>query len=272
MIDKGLIINIVIQARMSSSRLEGKVMLPILDEPLLYRMIERVKQIKHSVNIVVATTTEKKDYEIVQLCHDKNITFYRGDLNNLLDRHYQVGLTTGADIVIKIPSDCPLIDPEIIDKVIDFYLDNSNKYDFVSNLHPATYPDGNDVELMTFNTLEKAWKEAKKPFELEHTTPYFWDNPDKFRIGNVEWETGFDYSMSHRFTIDYEADYQFIKRVYEELYAKNPKFNLDNILDLIALKPDIYNINKKYIGVNWYRNHLDELTTIDASQTNEFAF
>ena len=120
MIDKGLIITIVIQARMSSSRLEGKVMLPILDQPLLYRMIERVKQIKHSVNIVVATTTEKKDYKIVQLCHDKNITFYRGDLNNLLDRHYQVGLTTGADIVIKIPSDCPLIDPEIIDKVIDF--------------------------------------------------------------------------------------------------------------------------------------------------------
>lgn len=272
MIDKGLIITIVIQARMSSSRLEGKVMLPILEEPLLYRMIERIKQIKHSVNIVVATTTEKKDYEIVQLCHDKNITFYRGDLNNLLDRHYQVGLTTGADIVIKIPSDCPLIDPEIIDKVIDFYLDNSNKYDFVSNLHPATYPDGNDVELMSFDTLQKAWKEAKKPFELEHTTPYFWDNPDKFRIGNVEWETGFDYSMSHRFTIDYEADYQFIKRVYEELYAKNPKFNLDNILDLIALKPDIYNINKKYAGVNWYRNHLDELTTIDASQTNEFAF
>ena len=271
MIDKGLIITIVVQARMSSSRLEGKVMLPILDEPLLYRMIERIKQIKHSVNIVVATSTEKSDNKIVHLCHDKNITLYRGDLNNLLDRHYQVGVITGADVVIKIPSDCPLIDPSVIDKVIDFYLQNSNKYDFVSNLHPATYPDGNDVELMSFNALEKAWNEAYRPLELEHTTPYFWENPDKFRIGNVEWETGLDYSMSHRFTIDYEADYQFINRVYEELYPLNPKFTLDDILDLIASKPEIYNINNKYAGVNWYRNHLDELTTIDASQTKELA-
>jgi spore coat polysaccharide biosynthesis protein SpsF len=272
MIDKKLIMTIVVQARMSSSRLEGKVMLPILNEPLLYRMIERLKQIKHSVNIVVATSIEKVDYEIAQLCHDKNITFYRGDLNNLLDRHYQIGLITGANVVIKIPSDCPLIDPQIIDKVIDFYLNNSNKYDFVSNLHPATYPDGNDVELMTFDALEKAWKEAHQSFELEHTTPYIWENPDLFRIGNVEWETELDYSMSHRFTIDYEADYQFIKRIYEELYPKNPAFNLADILDLITLKPDIYNINKKYAGVNWYRYHLNELTTINASQTNELAF
>jgi spore coat polysaccharide biosynthesis protein SpsF len=272
MIDKGLIITIVVQARMSSNRLEGKVMLPILGEPLLFRMIERIKSIKHSVNIVVATSTEKSDNKIVHLCHDKNITLYRGDLHNLLDRHYQVGLITGADIVIKIPSDCPLIDPSIIDKVIDFYLKSSEEYDFVSNLHPATYPDGNDVELMSFQALEKAWKEAERPFELEHTTPYIWENLDKFRIGNVEWETGLNYSMSHRFTIDYEADYQFIKRVYEELYPKNKKFNLNDILDLIARKPSIYKLNKKYAGINWYRNHLDELTTIDASQTRELAF
>lgn len=267
MIDKGLIITIVVQARMSSTRLTGKVMLPILGEPLLFRMIERVKQIKHSVNIVVATSTEKSDNEIVHLCHDKNIMVYQGDLNNLLDRHYQVGLITGADVVVKIPSDCPLIDPSIIDKVIDFYLENSGDFDFVSNLHPATYPDGNDVELMSFKALEKSWNEATKPIELEHTTPYFWENPDKFKLGNVVWETGLDYSMSHRFTIDYEEDYQFIKRIYEELYPSKPKFTLDDILNLIALKPEIYNLNKKYLGVNWYRNHLSELTTINASQT-----
>lgn len=269
--DNRLIITIVVQARMSSSRLEGKVMLPILGEPLLYRMIERIKQIKHDANIVVATSTEKKDYEIAKFCHDKNITFYRGDLENLLDRHYQVGLITGADVVIKIPSDCPLIDPRIIDKVIDCYLENSNKYDFVSNLHPATYPDGNDVELMTFKALETAWKEASRPFELEHTTPYFWENPTKFRLENITWETGLDYSMSHRFTIDYEADYKFIKRVYEALYPKNPRFTLEDILNLISSKPAIYKINKKYAGVNWYRNHLNELKTINASQTRKMA-
>ncbi len=263
------VIAVVVQARMSSSRLPGKVMLPILGETLLFRMVERLKRIKYPVNIILATSTDEKDEIIERFCHKKNITFYRGDLNDLLDRHYQIGLLMGADAVIKIPSDCPLIDPQIIDKVIDFYLENQQGYDFISNLHPATYPDGNDVELMTFAALEKAWKEAKRPLEREHTTPYFWENLDKFNTVNLAWETGLDYSMSHRFTIDYQEDYLFIKRVFEELYPKNPAFSMEDILALIHSKPEIYDLNKKYAGVNWYRNHLDELTTISSEQTKK---
>ncbi|MEA5137820.1 glycosyltransferase family protein [Arcicella rigui] len=260
-------ISIVVQARMSSSRLPKKVLLPILGESLLYRMVERLQQIKHKASIVIATSENSEDDVIEEFCQAKNITCFRGSLNNLLDRHYQVGVLTNADIVIKIPSDCPLIDPRIVDKVLDFYVENEGKYDFVSNLHPATYPDGNDVEIMTFEALKKAWQEATRPLELEHTTPYFWENPDKFRLANVTWETGLDYSMSHRFTIDYYEDYLFIKRVFEELYPQNPAFSLEDILSLLEEKPEIYAINQHFAGVNWYRNHLGELKTITAEQT-----
>jgi spore coat polysaccharide biosynthesis protein SpsF len=172
-----------------------------------------------------------------------------------------------ADAVIKIPSDCPLIDAKVIDKVIQFYLDNIDNYDYVSNLHPATYPDGNDVEIMSFDALRKAWNSAKREFEREHTTPFIWENPDIFRIGNVVWETGYDYSMTHRFTIDYPEDYEFIKKVYDELYIKKPDFSLEDILNLLNENPEIKKINAKYIGINWYRNHLKELKTITSNQT-----
>lgn len=253
----------VIQARMSSTRLPGKVMLPILGKPLLIRMVERVKRAKFIGELVIATSTNPEDDKIEILCLENNLNFFRGHLTDLLDRHYQVGKFYNADAVVKIPSDCPLIDPQIIDDVIKYYITNSDKYDYVSNLHPATYPDGNDVEVISFKALECAWKEAQKDFEREHTTPYIWENPDKFRIGNVVWETGFDYSTTHRWTIDFDEDYQFIKRVYEELYEQDYPFGLYDIINLLKQKPEIYEINKKYIGKYWYENHLDELKNID---------
>ncbi|MDP9080395.1 MAG: glycosyltransferase family protein [Bacteroidota bacterium] len=260
---------IVVQARMSSSRLPGKVMLPILGKSLLFRMIERLKMVRHDVQLVVAAPAVAEDDVIEKESLRMGVACFRGSLDNLLDRHYQAATLFNADHVVKIPSDCPLIDPTIIDDVFDYYFAASGKYDFVSNLHPATFPDGNDVEIMSIGCLEKAWREAKRPLELEHTTPYIWENPNKFRIGNVLWETGEDLSMSHRFTIDYEADYQFIKRVYEELYPVNPKFSCRDILNLLDEKPEIYNINARYAGVNWYRNHLDELTTVSHAQTKQ---
>ncbi|HEY2581719.1 MAG TPA: glycosyltransferase family protein [Mucilaginibacter sp.] len=258
---------IVVQARMSSSRLPGKVMMPILDKSLLFRMIERLQMTTHKTVVVIATSEDKTDDVIAQEALQINVPCYRGSLNNLLDRHYQAAKQYNADIVLKIPSDCPLIDPRIIDSTLDFYFDDPARYDYVSNLHPATFPDGNDVEIMTMDCIKKTWKEATRPLELEHTTPYIWENPKKFKIGNVAWETGKDYSMSHRFTIDYEADYRFIKRVYEELYPLKADFSCGDILNLLEQKPEIYNINAQYAGVNWYRNHLNELKTISSDQT-----
>jgi spore coat polysaccharide biosynthesis protein SpsF len=256
---------------MSSSRLPGKVMLPLFGKSLLLRMVERLKMIRYQAQLVIATSCEKEDDIIEKEATDIGVPCCRGSLNNLLDRHYQAAKLYDADVVLKIPSDCPLIDPRIIDQALDFYFDAPASYDYVSNLHPATFPDGNDVEVMSMDCLEKTWKEATRPLEQEHTTPYIWENQDKFRIGNVVWDIGKDYSMSHRFTIDYPDDYKFIKTVFEELYPKKPDFSCDDILNLLDEKPEIYEINSAYSGVNWYRNHLDELKTISAEQTRTVA-
>jgi spore coat polysaccharide biosynthesis protein SpsF len=257
----------VVQARMGSTRLPGKVMLPLAGKPLILRMIERINSAKYCGEIIAAITFDEDDDPIAEACRQNKIALFRGHPTDLIDRHLNIAKKYNADAVVKIPSDCPLIDPDIVDKVIKFYIDNSTSLDYVSNLHPATYPDGNDVEIFSISALEKAWEEAEKGFEREHTTPYFWENPDKFKIGNITWETELDYSMSYRFTIDYEEDYIFIKKIYEELYPKNPLFSLNDILTLLKDKPEILKINEKYAGVNWYRHHLDELKTISKNNT-----
>jgi len=256
----------VIQARLGSTRLPGKVMLDLVGEPLLVRMVERVRA-AHRVDdlFVVATTREPSDDPIEALCLQRGWRCYRGSTDDLLDRHYQAGVLWGAAAIAKIPSDCPLIDAGVIDRVFEYFLQND--FDYVSNLHPPSYPDGNDVEVMRMEALETAWKEATRPFEREHTTPFLWENPNRFSIGNVLWETGLDYSMTHRWTIDYPEDYAFIRAVYEELYPINPYFGLYDVLELTHRRPDIFALNSRYAGVNWYRHHLNELKTISPHQT-----
>ena len=257
----------IMQVRMTSSRLPGKVLMPLLGEPVFIRQLERMQGSKLIGKIIVATTTQIEDDPIEKICLEKGIDCFRGHPTDLLDRHYQAAKLYGADVVLKIPSDCPLIDPRIIDRTIGYYLDNRDQFDFVSNLHPATFPDGNDVEIMPFEMLERACKDAKLELEREHTTPYFWERPEIFRIGNIAMEDGSDLSLIHRWTIDYKEDYDFIKKVYEELYPKNPLFSLEEILELLKKHPEIYQINSELAGVNWYRNHLDELKTVDITNT-----
>jgi len=259
----------IIQARVGSTRLPNKIFLHLAGEPLLFRMYEKVKLSDAAGTVVIAIPNEPSDDLIEKLFKEKGIPVFRGDTFDLLDRHYKAALKFNADAVVKIPSDCPLIDPKVITRIINYYLDHSENFDYVSNLHPATYPDGNDVEIMSILAMKNAWENAKKPFEREHTTPYFWENPDQFRIGNVIWETGFDYSMTHRWTIDYYEDYLFIKAIYDELYYQNPAFGIDEILKLVFQKPELLKINEMYAGVNWYRNHLDELKSISAEQTKQ---
>jgi len=257
----------IIQARVSSTRLPGKILLPLSGKPLLLQLVNRVKQAKKYGRLVVATTTSHLDDPIEELCKIEGNNCFRGHPTDLLDRHYKAGLKYGADAVVKIPSDVPLIDPEVIDRVIQVYLDNPKALDYVSNLHPQSYPDGNDVEVINMRALKKAWFESYKPFEREHTTPFIWERPDQFRLANVLWETGLDYSMSHRWTIDYPEDYAFIKTVYENLYPVNNYFSLNDILGLLSSKPALRSINTSYCGVNWYRHHLGELRTINSDET-----
>lgn len=260
---------VVVQARMKSTRLPNKIVLDLCGQPLLIRQLERIKASTIKFRLVVATTTDKSDDKVVAICKKNNMDVFRGHPTDCLDRHYQIGKKYQADLIVKIPSDCPLIDPKIIDQVVHFFLNSQNSYDYVSNLHPPTFPDGNDVEIMTMNSLELAWKEATKDYEREHTTPFLWEQPERFRLGNVRWDSGKNYAMSHRMTIDYPEDYQLINVIYEKLYSKQqPIFSLEQILNLLDTNPHYYEINKKYVGVNWYRHHLTELKTISSDETN----
>ncbi len=130
-----------------------------------------------------------------------------GHPTDLLDRHLQAARERGADAVVKIPSDCPLIDPGAIDSVLTVFLAAPERFDYVGNLHPPTWPDGNDVEVVPVAALETAWREADRPFEREHTTPFLWERPERFRLASVVWESGLDFSRSYRLTVDYQEDY-----------------------------------------------------------------
>jgi len=268
MSDKGRVVTLI-QARTGSGRLPGKMLLPLAGSPALVRMVERVGRARLAGTIVVATTWLAEDDPIGALCTDHGIACFRGHPTDLLDRHVRAAAHFSAEHVVKIPSDCPLIDPAAIDRVLAFHLERPGVFDYVGNLHPPTWPDGNDVEIMTFGALRIAWQEATRPHEREHTTPFLWDRPERFRIGNVRWETGLDLSATHRFTLDYPEDYELIRGVYEAIYPSNPSFDLGQILDLAARQPSLLAINGRYAGVNWYRHHLAELRTVSAGQTRQ---
>jgi spore coat polysaccharide biosynthesis protein SpsF len=262
---------VVIQARTGSSRLPGKILLPLAGAPLLSRMIERVRAAAERVSfeIVVATTTDPSDDAVVALCKRISAPVFRGHPTDLLDRHVRAARAFGADVVAKIPSDCPVIDPAAIVRVFEDFL-AAPEVDYVGNLHPATWPDGNDVEIMPLASLEIAWREAQKPHEREHTTPFLWDQPERFRVRNVAWETGLDYSKSHRLTIDYPEDYAFLRAIFDALWSpERPVFALREVLALLSARPEIVAINARYAGVNWYRHHLDQLRTVDPSETRD---
>ena len=234
----------IVQARMGSSRLPGKVLLDLGGAPVLGRVVARLRRARRLNWMGVATTTDPSDGPLAEFCAGLGLPCWRGSTLDVLDRFVQAGRAAQADVVVRITADCPLIDPEIIDTVLQFNLAHPNAYDYVSNLHPATFPDGNDVEVVPLEVLHAAWFHADKPFEREHTTPYIWDNPSKFYIGNVNCAGRKNYSMTHRWTLDYPEDYEFVKSVYERLYPENPFFTTPEILALLEAHPEICAINE----------------------------
>jgi spore coat polysaccharide biosynthesis protein SpsF len=259
---------VVVQARTGSTRLPGKVLLPLAGAPLLARQIERLRAAATPFELAVATTAEAADDPVRALCREIGVACVSGHPTDLLDRHLQAARELGADAVAKIPSDCPLIDPAAVDRVLGHFLAAPEAYDYVGNLHPPTWPDGNDVEVMPRAALEAAGREATRPFEREHTSPFLWERPERFRLANVVWETGLDYSKSHRLTVDYPEDYQLVAAVYDELWSPEwPVFGLAEILALLDTRPEVAALNAAYAGVNWYRHHLGELRTVGTADT-----
>jgi len=177
-------ITVLIQARTGSSRLPEKVLAEIEGRQLVWHVINRVKKIKSVQQVVLITTTKKNDKILLDLAQKNNIMGFSGDEFDVLDRHYQCAKKMNADPIIRITSDCPLIDPYLVEEILQFFLENN--YDYVSNVIPPTYPDGLDTEIFTFKTLEKAANEAKLLSEREHVTPYISKNPSKFKLYNYK--------------------------------------------------------------------------------------
>ena len=228
----------IIQARMGSSRLPGKMLMPIIDgKGALELMLERVAESKKLDSLIVATTIDKSDDQIEELCGVLGVDCYRGSIDDVLDRFYQTWHSTGKmfEAIVRLTGDCPFHNPRVIDLVIEEYL--AMDADYVSNVHPPTFPDGLDVEVFSFKILKQAWREAKLQYEREHVTQYMCNHPELFKIRNVFCSTDLS---AHRWTLDEESDLKFIRNVYECLYHKgNLCFGMRNILALIEKHPDI---------------------------------
>lgn len=228
----------IIQARMNATRLPGKPLKKILQRPLLSYELERLRRAKTIDEIVVATTTSPQDDQIVELCRQERTPFFRGSEEDVLDRYLKTAKEHRAEVVVRITGDCPLIDPDVVDRVINFYFEN--EYDYVSNTRKLTYPRGLDVEVFPFKLLERIAGQATRQPEREHVTLYFYEHPELFKLGNVACETD---ESKHRWTVDTEEDFQLISRIIESLYPKNPQFGMRDVLKLLQQHPDWVALN-----------------------------
>ncbi len=256
------VVNIVaiLQARMNPQRLPHKALLSLGGKPLLITAIERVKGCKLINMLAVSTTGDTIDDQVYNLCRRADIPVFRGNKKNQINVDYKIALKYDADIILKISINEPLVDPAIITRMIKFYLENRDIYDYVSNLHPATYPEGNEVEIISAVSLKKAWELSDDPQEREESTLFIQNNPGIFRFGNMKWESGYNYSKSHRWILDYEEDYVFIKKIFDELYSENKFFNIYEILSLLDKQPHLKYINSRYLDADIY-NKVDHFKT-----------
>ncbi|MCG3084805.1 glycosyltransferase family protein [Anoxybacillus sp. LAT_35] len=230
----------IIQARMGSTRLPGKVLKKVLGKTLLEYQIERVKRAKAIDEIIIATTTKESDDPIVQLCQQLSIPYYRGSEEDVLSRYYEAATKFNVDVVVRLTSDCPIIDPNVIDKVVEHYLENKDRYDYVSNTLTRTYPRGMDTEVMPYKILKRAHEEAKEITFREHVTAYIYHHPNQFRLCNISNEKD---ESKHRWTVDTEEDFILIKNILETLYSINPLFTLEDVIRILQDKPEWVEIN-----------------------------
>jgi spore coat polysaccharide biosynthesis protein SpsF len=235
----------IVQARTGSTRLPGKVLKKICGKTVLEHVIDRLKRVKNIDKIVVATTLLERDNAIVEEAERLNVYYFKGSERDVLSRYYYAAKENSTDVVVRVTSDCPLISNEVTEKVIQYYLDNNFKYDYVSNTIDRTYPRGLDTEVFSFNALERAFNEAKSERDREHVTPYIWDNPKMFKV--YQYKNKINYS-NLRWTLDTMEDFQLISSIYDKLYfQKGNKFNMNDILDLYKKYPELVKINEDIV-------------------------
>ena len=231
----------IIQARMASSRLPGKVLLEIGDRPMLGWVVARVRQAKTVDEVVVATTLDPGDDPIEAYCREQDVAVVRGSHQDVLDRYYQAASEHAADVVVRVTADCPVIDPEVIDHTVTRFLEE--KVDFAANRLPPpwkrTYPIGLDTEVCTFAALERAWNEATEKFEREHVMPYFYDQEGRFKTLLVNHDP--DYGAM-RWTVDTPQDLELLRRIIAYLDGR-VDFSWYEILGLFRVHPELAEIN-----------------------------
>ena len=232
----------VLQARVSSSRLPGKVLKKILGKPMLQLQLERLGRVKRLDKIVVATSREISDDPIEKLCQNLNVSCFRGSLDDVLDRYYQSALVYQPDHIVRVTGDCPLTDPVLIDDVIQFYLEEN--FDYV--MLEKTFPHGLDLEIFPFSVLLQTWENAELPSQREHVTLYM-RNSDKFHLGMFKGKKNLSYL---RWTVDEPEDFEFVQKVYHNLYSSKPNFTTQDILNLLKRRPDLLKINEE-AGKKW---------------------
>jgi spore coat polysaccharide biosynthesis protein SpsF len=228
----------VLQARTSSSRLPRKVMLPMAGAPMLARQIERLLRANRLDKLVLATSDRVEDDCVAKLADAAGIDSYRGSLNDVLDRYYKAAAPHTPSHVVRVTGDCPLADWEVIDRTIAFAVEGG--HDYASNTLKPTWPDGLDVEVVTFAALESAWREAASPVEREHVMPFITSRPERFRLGSVENRRDLS---GMRWTVDEPRDYEFVCRVYDALHPRNPAFTTDDVLALLQSQPELGMLN-----------------------------
>jgi spore coat polysaccharide biosynthesis protein SpsF len=228
----------IVQARMASTRLPGKVLMPLAGAPMLERQIERLQRSTRMDRLIVATTAGVEDDALASLTEGLGLECYRGSAEDVLDRYFRAAEAHSPSHVVRLTADCPLADWQLIDRTIELAVGGG--FDYVSNVLRPTWPDGLDAEVLTFAALEAAWHDARSPVDREHVTQFILKHPERFSQGSLE--NHIDLSAL-RWTVDEPRDYEFVCRVYEELYPSNPAFATDDVLEFLRKRPELLDIN-----------------------------
>ena len=251
----------IIQARMGSNRFPGKVMKEIEGKPLLFYVIKQTLSSKFINRVIISTSISSEDKIIIDFCKENGIDYYRGSVNDVLDRFYESAKKFSCDPIIRISADSPLIDPNVIDRVLKKFLDNS--YDYVSNNveknqggwkeSTCNFPLGTVVEVTTFKALEIAWKQSNNSFEREHVFPYIQSHPKLFNISNIKSKKNLS---NMRITVDKKNDLKFVKEIYKRISKKNKFITIEDIEKIISKEPLLLEINKDGHITNQYKKFL----------------
>lgn len=234
-----------IEARMTSSRLPGKVLMPVSGKSMLGRLIERLRSISLISEIVLATTTNSTDDVLEKFAHDQGVSVFRGSEYDVMARVIGAAESVGADVVVEITGDCPIIDPDIVSQVIQMFFSNP-KADYVSNAHIRSYPDGMDVQVFRLSTLKSSALLTSNPLDREHVTLHIRNNPETYPAVHLVAPPSL-FWPELGLTLDEQADYDFLEKIINKLEPENPLFSCREVIDLLAANPEWVTINKNVV-------------------------